>query len=134
MAMRVKAPAMRREAPLTDSGLRDFWRLCKPNVMQLVIFTSAVAMFVAPGSVHPLLDFTALLAIALGAAASAAINNSFDADIDKRMARTRLRPTASGRIEPADALAVVLRLRARLGVGAQARGALDVGPQHLGEP
>ena len=27
------------------SGLRDFWRLCKPNVMQLVIFTSAVAAF-----------------------------------------------------------------------------------------
>ena len=48
MATRVKAQAMRREAPLAASGLRDFWRLCKPNVMQLVIFTSAVAMFVAP--------------------------------------------------------------------------------------
>ncbi len=78
--------------------------------MQLVIFTSAVAMFVAPGRVHPLLDFTALLAIALGAAASAAINNSFDADIDVRMARTRLRPTASGRIEPAEALAAGVTL------------------------
>ena len=43
------------------SGLRDFWRLCKPNVMQLVIFTSAVAMFVAPGHVHPLLGFAALI-------------------------------------------------------------------------
>ncbi len=110
MAMRVKAEAMRQDVPLAASGLRDFWRLCKPNVMQLVIFTSAVAMFVAPGSVHPLLDFTALLAIALGAAASAAINNSFDADIDKRMVRTRLRPTASGRIEPAEALAVGVTL------------------------
>jgi protoheme IX farnesyltransferase len=108
--MRVKTQAMRREAPDADSGLRDFWRLCKPNVMQLVIFTSAVAIFLAPGSVHPLLDFTALLAIALGAAASAAINNSFDADIDRRMARTRLRPTASGRIEPAEALAVGVTL------------------------
>ncbi|MFO1048159.1 MAG: heme o synthase [Geminicoccaceae bacterium] len=108
--MRVNAQAMRREAPLAASGLRDFWRLCKPNVMQLVIFTSAVAMFVAPGRLHPLLDFVALLAIALGAAASAAINNSFDADIDERMVRTRLRPTASGRIEPAEALAVGVTL------------------------
>ena len=108
--MPVRTQAVRRGTPGADSGLRDFWRLCKPNVMQLVIFTSAVAMFVAPGRVHPLLDFTALLAIALGAAASAAINNSFDADIDLRMARTRLRPTASGRIDPAEALAVGVTL------------------------
>jgi protoheme IX farnesyltransferase len=108
--MPVRTQAVRRGTPGADSGLRDFWRLCKPNVMQLVIFTSAVAMFVAPGRVHPLLDFTALLAIALGAAASAAINNSFDADIDVRMARTRLRPTASGRIEPAEALAAGVTL------------------------
>ena len=86
-------------APRT-SGLRDFWRLFKPNVMQLVIFTSAVAIYLAPGHVHPLLGFTALICIAMGAAASAAINNSFDVDIDQRMARTRLRPTAAGRIEP----------------------------------
>ena len=43
-----------------------------------------------------MLAFTAMLCIALGAAASAAINNWFDADIDRRMARTRLRPTAVG--------------------------------------
>src|SRR3954469_18786871 len=95
---------------LRASGLRDFWRLCKPNVMQLVIFTSAVAVYLAPGHVHPVLDLTALICIALGAAASAAINNSFDADIDVRMARTRLRPTASGRIDAAEALAVGVTL------------------------
>jgi heme o synthase len=95
---------------LGTSGLRDFWRLCKPNVMQLVLFTSAVAIYLAPGRVHPLLDVTALICIALGAAASAAINNSFDADIDVRMARTRLRPTASGRIDAAEALAVGVTL------------------------
>jgi protoheme IX farnesyltransferase len=95
---------------LRSSGLRDFWRLCKPNVMQLVIFTSAVAIYLAPGHVHALLDVTALICIALGAAASAAINNSFDVDIDLRMARTRLRPTASGRIPAAEALAVGVTL------------------------
>jgi protoheme IX farnesyltransferase len=95
---------------LRVSGLRDFWRLCKPNVMQLVLFTSAVAVYLAPGRVHAVLDLTALICIALGAAASAAINNSFDADIDVRMARTRLRPTASGRIDAAEALAVGVTL------------------------
>jgi heme o synthase len=95
---------------LRASGLRDFWRLCKPNVMQLVIFTSAVALYLAPGHVHAVLDLTALICTALGAAASAAINNSFDADIDVRMVRTRLRPTASGRIDAAEALAVGVTL------------------------
>ena len=78
--------------------------------MRLVIFTSMVALYLAPGELHPLLAFTAILAIALGAAASAAINNWFDADIDAAMARTRLRPTASGRVDPADALTVGVTL------------------------
>ena len=84
-------------AALRVSELRDFWTLLKPNVMQLVIFTSAVGLFLAPGHLHPLLAFTAILCIAAGAGASAAINNWYDADIDCRMARTRLRPTATGR-------------------------------------
>jgi protoheme IX farnesyltransferase len=92
------------------SELRDFWKLLKPNVMQLVLFTSAAALYLAPGHLHPLLAFTAMLCIALGAAACAAINNWFDADIDRRMARTRLRPTATGRIEPAEALGVGVTL------------------------
>ncbi|MEK0082080.1 heme o synthase [Benzoatithermus flavus] len=92
------------------SELRDFWTLLKPNVMQLVIFTSAVGLFLAPGHLHPLLAFTAILCIAAGAGASAAINNWYDADIDCRMARTRLRPTATGRIDPAEALAVGVTL------------------------
>ena len=99
-----------RAARAGGSELRDFWKLAKPNVMQLVVFTSAVALYLAPGRLHPLLGFTAMLCIALGAAAAAAINNWFDADIDRRMARTRLRPTASGRIEPAEALAVGVTL------------------------
>lgn len=88
------------------SDLRDFWVLVKPNVMQLVLFTSVVALYLAPGSLHPLLAFTAVLCIALGAAGCAAINNAYDADIDGVMARTRRRPTAAGRIEPPEALAV----------------------------
>ncbi|SNB65130.1 protoheme IX farnesyltransferase [Arboricoccus pini] len=86
------------------SSLQDFFTLLKPNVMQLVVFTSWVGLYLAPGHIHPLIGFTAILCIAAGAGASAAINNWFDVDIDRRMARTAKRPTAQGRISPENAL------------------------------
>ena len=92
------------------SGPRDYWVLCKPNVMQLVVFTGGVGLYLAPGEIHPLLAFVTVLCIAVGAGASAAINNWYDVDIDRVMARTRRRPTASGRIEPAEALGAGLTL------------------------
>jgi protoheme IX farnesyltransferase len=92
------------------SELRDFWMLLKPGVMQLVVFTAGVALYLAPGALHPVLGFTTILCIAMGAGAAAAINNWFDLDIDGRMTRTRLRPTAAGRIEPAEALALGIAL------------------------
>ena len=87
------------------SGVRDYWVLLKPNVMSLVVFSGAVGMFLAPGGLHPLLMAVTLLCVAVGAGAAAAINNGYDADIDRLMARTRRRPTATGRIDPHDALA-----------------------------
>lgn len=90
--------------------LRDWWLLLKPNVMQLVVFTGAVGLYLAPGELHPLLAFVTVLCIAVGAGACAAMNNAFDADIDAVMARTRLRPTATGRIEPAEAAAFGIAL------------------------
>lgn len=98
--------AVRTDRPVDGSEVRDFWTLLKPNVMQLVVFTSWVGLFLAPGALHPLLAFTAMLCIAVGAGASAAINNWYDRDIDCRMARTRRRPTATGRIAPEEALSV----------------------------
>ena len=92
------------------SSPRDYWVLMKPNVMQLVVFTGGVGVYLAPGDIHPLLAFVAVLCIAVGAGASAAINNAYDADIDQRMARTRRRPTADGRIAPAEALGAGLTL------------------------
>ena len=93
-----------------SSSPRDFWQLLKPNVMQLVVFTGGVGLYLAPGDIHPLLAFVAILCIAAGAGASAAINNWYDADIDRQMVRTRKRPTASGRIDPAEALGTGLTL------------------------
>lgn len=97
-------------APRGGSELRDFWTLLKPNVMQLVVFTGGVGLYLAPGRLHPLLAFTAILCIATAAGAAAAINNAYDADIDRLMARTRLRPTACGRVDPADALGMGVAL------------------------
>ena len=57
-----------------SSALSDYFALLKPRVMSLVVFTSAVGMFMAPGELHPVLIFAALLCIADGAGASGAIN------------------------------------------------------------
>ncbi len=86
--------------------LRDLVVLFKPGVMQLVLFTSFVALLLAPQRPHPVLALAVMLALAAGAAASAAINNWYDADIDRIMIRTRRRPTAAGRIAPAEALGI----------------------------
>jgi protoheme IX farnesyltransferase len=60
--------------------------------------------------VHPIVGFAALTAIAIGAGASGALNMWWDADIDGRMARTRLRPVPSGLIAPREALGFGLTL------------------------
>lgn len=85
---------------------RDLWVLFKPGVMQLVLFTSLVALLLAPGVQHPILSVAVMVALAGGAAASAALNSWYDSDIDRVMVRTRRRPTAAGRVAPEEALGV----------------------------
>ncbi len=90
----------------------DFLDLLKPRVMSLVVFSGFAGLFVAPGTLHPLLAAVAVLCIAVGAGAAGAINMWYDRDIDAVMARTRRRPIPAGRVEPAEALAfgVILAL------------------------
>ncbi len=88
----------------SEAGVRDYWTLLKPNVMQLAVFTGAAGVYLAPGRLHPILAVTTVLCMAVGAGACGAINNWYDADIDKRMGRTQYRPTAAGRVAPAEAL------------------------------
>jgi protoheme IX farnesyltransferase len=90
-----------------DIGLgnvRDYVALLKPRVMSLVVFTALVGMAVAPGHINPVIGAAALLAIAVGAGAAGALNMWFDADIDRIMRRTAMRPVAAGRLTPGDAL------------------------------
>ncbi len=88
----------------------DYFALLKPRVMSLVIFTALVGMILAPHRPHALVDAIALLAIALGAGASGALNQWWDADIDAVMTRTRNRPIPAGRIAGREALAFGLTL------------------------
>ena len=83
---------------------RDFVALTKPRVMTLVVFTGLAGLLAAPVSLPPVLAFTAILCIALGAGASAALNMWYEADIDALMKRTAGRPLPAGRMEPKSAL------------------------------
>ncbi|MEM7719306.1 MAG: heme o synthase [Pseudomonadota bacterium] len=88
----------------------DYVSLLKPRVMSLVVFTALVGLLVAPGSLHVIEMFAAILFIALGAGASGALNMWYDADIDAVMRRTAKRAVPSGRVEPGEALAIGLGL------------------------
>jgi protoheme IX farnesyltransferase len=92
------------------AGVGDYMALMKPRVMSLVVFTALVGMLIAPGHVHPVIGFTALLCIAVGAGAAGALNMWYDADIDARMARTAARPIPAGRLLPGEALAFGMTL------------------------
>src|SRR5512140_790646 len=94
------------------ASVGDYIALLKPRVMSLVIFTALVGLAVAPGPIHPVTAFTALLCIAVGAGASGALNMWSDADIDALMTRTARRPLPMGRIQPGEALAFGLTLSA----------------------
>ena len=86
--------------------LKGYYELMKPRVMSLVIFTAFVGMFLAPGQITFLNSFLVIVAIALGAGSSAAINMWFDEDIDKTMERTKLRPIPLGIVSKNEALVV----------------------------
>ena len=84
---------------------RDFFSLLKPRVMFLVVFTAVIGMMLAPGAIHPVIAFTAILCISIAAGAAGAINMWYDRDIDAIMTRTVGRPIPSGRVAPNEALA-----------------------------
>jgi protoheme IX farnesyltransferase len=90
---------------LTGNGTAsDYFALLKPRVMALVVFTAFAGLLIAPEPIHPWMGFMTLLAIALGAGASGALNMWFDADIDALMKRTAGRPLPRGVIQPGEAL------------------------------
>ena len=99
-----------RTATALSGSVGDYLALLKPRVMSLVVFTALVGIVIAPGEVHPIIAFASLVAIAVGAGAAGALNMWFDADIDGKMSRTRLRPIPRGSVEPGEALVLGLIL------------------------
>ncbi|WP_375393745.1 heme o synthase [uncultured Sphingomonas sp.] len=89
---------------LPPADWRDFLALTKPRVMSLVVFTGLCGMLAAPGHVNPVIGFTAILCIALGAGAAGALNQWYESDIDAIMRRTMKRPLPAGRMDRQSAL------------------------------
>ncbi|OYX67014.1 MAG: protoheme IX farnesyltransferase [Sphingomonadales bacterium 32-64-17] len=90
-------------APTLPADWRDFLALTKPRVMSLVVFTGLCGLLAAPGHIHPVLGFTAILCIAMGAGGAAVLNQWWEADIDALMKRTANRPLPAGRMRRSDA-------------------------------
>ena len=84
--------------------LKGYYELMKPRVMSLVIFTALVGMFLAPGEIASINYIIVIIAIAIGAGSSAAINMWFDEDIDRTMERTKIRPIPLGIVSKNEAL------------------------------
>jgi heme o synthase len=104
---------MTQQAVTENALWRDYLELTKPKVVALMILTAVIGMCMAvPGFVpwQPLI--LGNLGIALCAGAAAAINHIVDERIDQKMARTKKRPVATGRISQREAIvfATVLAL------------------------
>ncbi|MDB5986717.1 MAG: protoheme farnesyltransferase, partial [Nevskia sp.] len=90
-------------------GLRrritEYYELCKPRVVMLIVFTAIVGMFLAVPGLPPLdkLIF-GTLGIGLQAAAAAAVNQLIDRGIDARMARTCGRPLVTGALSVSESI------------------------------
>ena len=78
--------------------------LMKPRVMSLVIFTCAVGLLTAPISVSLLNSVIAIFFVTIGAGAAGALNMWYEADLDKLMTRTCLRPIPTGKVNREHAL------------------------------
>jgi protoheme IX farnesyltransferase len=90
---------------------RDYYTLTKPRVVQLLVFTAVVGMFLAtPGMVPWDVLLFGSLGIGLAAASGAAVNHVVDQRVDAQMTRTRGRPLPTGRVRDRDAFIFALLL------------------------
>ena len=111
--LRLFADAM---LPLRDS-IEDYWRLTKPRIWGLLVFTGVIAMVVAyketaGSTLSPSLLVAGTLALVLGSASAEVLTNYHDRDIDSLMKRTRKRALPAERISARNALAFGLFMAA----------------------
>jgi len=84
--------------------IKSFLQLMKPRVMSLVIFTCAVGLLTSPTNISFLNSIISISFVALGAGAAGALNMWYEADLDKLMTRTCLRPIPTGKLNKKQAL------------------------------
>ncbi|MFT5321515.1 MAG: protoheme IX farnesyltransferase, partial [Pseudohongiellaceae bacterium] len=88
---------------------RDYYEMCKPRVVMMMILTSLVGMFLAvPGMVSLNILIWGNLGIALVASAGAVVNHLIDHQVDTIMQRTIKRPIPQGKVSPTQALLFAL--------------------------
>ena len=99
-------------------NLKSFILLMKPRVMSLVIFTCAVGLLTAPKSVTFYNSVVSIFFVAIGAGSAGALNMWYEADLDKLMTRTCLRPIPTGKLNKNQALifGVILSVVSVLGL------------------
>ena len=85
-------------------NIKSFLLLMKPRVMSLVIFTCTVGLLTAPNNVSFYNSIFSIFFVAMGAGAAGALNMWYEADLDKLMTRTCLRPIPTGKINKNQAL------------------------------
>jgi protoheme IX farnesyltransferase len=91
--------------------LNDYYELCKPRVVMLIVFTAVVGMFLATPGMVPLGTLLAgTLGIGLMAASAAAVNQILDQQVDARMARTCGRPLPTGHLSVRESAGCALLL------------------------
>ena len=101
----MQSTILREKRSNTDLGIiSELIKLMKPRVMSLVIFTCAVGLLTAPNSIPLTQAAIGILIVAIGAGAAGALNMWYEADLDKLMTRTCLRPIPRGKLNRAQAL------------------------------
>ena len=82
----------------------ELFKLMKPRVMSLVIFTCAVGLLTAPNLVSTKDAIIGILLVSIGAGAAGALNMWYESDLDALMTRTCLRPIPTGKVNKNQAL------------------------------
>ena len=93
-------------------NLSELFKLMKPRVMSLVIFTCAVGLLTAPNIVSTKDALIGILLVSIGAGAAGALNMWYESDLDALMTRTCLRPIPTGKVNKNQALILGVTLSA----------------------
>jgi protoheme IX farnesyltransferase len=94
------------DGPPSAAVLRDTLELMKPRITTMVVFTTAMGLWLAPGTIGPARTALLLLGQALLVGSANIFNSWYELDADGLMLRTRHRPLPAGRLDPWTAFAL----------------------------